>query len=99
MKILISTTMIFVCLVLGIAAQRSTEMSGRVTNRDGSAASGVVLTIGNYSVTTDREGNYKMTFLRPGVNTVAVSPPRKPTRTLKVTISPTPMRKDFLIDW
>jgi hypothetical protein len=98
MKIFLSATMIFVCLVLCMA-QNSTEMYGRVTYRDGSAASGVVLTIGNYSVTSDKNGEYRMTFLKPGVNTVAVSPPRKATRTFKVTISPTAMRKDFPIDW
>jgi hypothetical protein len=97
MKILLSST-IFVCLVLSMA-QNSTEMYGRVTYANGAAASGVVLTIGNYSVTSDQDGNYKMTFLRPGTNTVTVSPPSKATKAFRVTISPTPMRRDFPIDW
>ena len=97
MKILLSTT-ICVCLVLCMA-QNSTEMYGRVTYGDGSAASGVVLTIGNYSVTSDQDGNYKMTFLRPGANTVTVSPPNKAARAFRVTISPTPMRRDFPVNW
>lgn len=98
MKIFLSAAMICVCLVL-CTAQNSTEMYGRVTYSDGSAASGVVLTIGNYSVTSDQSGNYKMSFLRPGVNVVTVSPPRKATKTFKVTISPTRMLRNFPIDW
>ena len=98
MKIFFSTTIILVCLML-YSMHISTEMYGRVTYRDGSAASGVVLTIGNYSVTTDANGDYKMAFLRPGVTLVAVSPPRKITKTFRVNIAPTPMRRDFPIDW
>lgn len=99
MKIFLSTTMIFLCLVLS-TAQNSTEMYGRVTYKsNGAAASGVVLTIGNYSVTTDNDGRYRMTFLKPGPATVGVTPPRRATRTFRVNISSAPTEMNFPIDW
>ena len=98
MKAILGITLILVCLVVA-AAQRPSEMFGWVKDKNNSPVKGVVVSIGNFSVATDANGYYKMTFLKPGVKVVSLTPPGKVTRSYKVTIGPNPKRQDFVIDW
>ncbi len=98
MKVVLCTTVIFVCVVLAMA-QKSSELNGHVWYSNKSPAEGVILTIGNYSVTTDKDGYYKITFLKPGLCRVLIKPPDKATRSFKVMIGSTPTQKDFVVNW
>jgi hypothetical protein len=98
MKTTLSITLILVCLVAA-AAQRPTVLYGRITNRDNSPARGVVVGLGNLNVTTDNDGNYRLTFVRPGTNVVSLTPSAKATRSFRVEVASTPTQKDFRIDW
>jgi hypothetical protein len=76
----------------------NSELSGYV--RYGSSpAKGVVLSIGNFSVTSDGNGYYKLGYLRPGVKTVWVTPPGKQARSFSVQVGAGPTQKDFVVDW
>lgn len=99
MKTALCVTLIFVCLVVAAAAQRPTELFGYIKNGDNSPAKGVVVSVGNFSVTTDNNGYYKLTYVKPGTNVVSLTPPRKPSRSFRVPIGPTPTQKDFKVDW
>ena len=89
---------ILVCVML-VMAQQASELNGYVTYPNKSPVPGVVLTMGNYSVVTDKNGYYRMTFLKPGVRTISISPPGKATRSRPVKILPTPTRLDIQVDW
>lgn len=90
---------ICVCIVLA-AAQQQSELSGHVYyKKNNSPAKGVIVTIGNYSVVTDRGGYYKLTFLKPGSQLVSVKFPGRSTRSFRVMIGSKPTSKDFVIDW
>lgn len=98
MKSALSVTLIFVCLVAA-AAQRPTELSGHIRNSDNSPARGVVVSVGNLNVTTDKDGYYVLTFVKPGTNVVSLTPSAKATRSFRVEVGSTPTQKDFTIDW
>ncbi len=98
MKTILCITLIFVCLVAA-AAQRPTVLYGHITNRDNSPARGVVVGLGNLNVTTDSDGNYRLTFVKPGTNIVSLTPSAKATRSYRVEVASTPTQKDFRIDW
>jgi hypothetical protein len=98
MKFAISFTLVLV-LVTVTLAQRSSELSGYVRYSDNSPARGVILSIGNFSVATDANGFYKMSYLAPGVKAVAVTPPKKITRTFRVVVNNNPTQRDFKVDW
>jgi len=98
MKMISGASVILLCIVLAIG-QKSTELYGHIKYTNGTAASGVGVSIGNYSVTTDKDGYYKMGFLKPGVTTVWITPPYKKTRSFRVVIGRTPTQKDFMINW
>lgn len=80
-------------------AQPDTALSGYVRYKNNSAARGVVLSVGNFNVTTDANGYYKMGYLKPGTKVVLVTPPGKQTRSFTVQVGATPTQKDFFVDW
>lgn len=98
MKAALCAIVILVCFLVAMAQQTS-ELYGWVKNPNQSPAQGVVLTMGNYSVATDRNGYYKIPFLRPGARTISIAPPGKATRSKSVKIEATPTRFDVKIDW
>lgn len=100
MKAALCSAVILACVAL-VMAGKSTELYGHVYYSDKTPAPGVVLSIGNYSVTSEQDGSYRMTFLRPGSQVVLVKPPGKDkvTRPFRVTIKSEPTLKDFLINW
>lgn len=97
MKAALCAIAIMVCVMLAMAQQTS-ELYGWVTYNK-SPVPGVVLTMGNYSVATDKNGYYKIPFLKPGRRTISIAPPGKATRSKTVTIESTPTRFDVPIDW
>lgn len=98
MKAALCSAVILACVAL-VMAGKSTELYGHVYYSDKTPARGVVLSIGNYSVTSEKDGSYRMTFLRPGSQVVLVKPPGKATRPFRVTIGSEPTLRDFLINW
>ncbi|SRR6266498_3022208 len=98
MKAAICTTIISICFVVAMA-QGWSELSGHVKYGNNSPAAGVVVSIGNNSVSTDANGYYKLSPLRPGPKVVSLTPPGKATRDFPVTIGSTPTSRDFVIDW
>jgi len=98
MKTILSITLVLVFLVAA-AAQSNSELYGYVRYRDNSPAKGTVVSIGNFSVTTDANGYYKMTYLNPGLKIVSITPPGKPTRSFRVRIGSNPKQQDFIVDW
>lgn len=86
-------------LVAAAAAQPDTALSGYVRYSNRTAAKGVVLSVGNFSVTTDANGYYKMGYLRPGAKVVSITPPGKQTKSFPVQVGAAPTQKDFTIDW
>jgi hypothetical protein len=74
-------------------------LSGYVRYGNSSAAKGVVLSIGNFSVTSDGGGYYQIGYLRPGVKTVWVTPPGRQARSFSVQVGARPTQKDFVVDW
>jgi hypothetical protein len=98
MKAVLCAIAILVCFLVAMAQQTS-ELYGWVKNPNQSPAAGVVLTMGNYSVATDRNGYYKIPFLRPGPRTISIAPPGKATRSRPVKIEAQPTRFDVKIDW
>lgn len=98
MKAVLCSAVIFASVALAVAGKPS-ELSGHVYYINKTPAEGVVLSIGNYSVTTNKDGYYRMTFLRPGSQEVLITPPNKATRSFTVTVESEPTFKDFWIDW
>jgi len=98
MKAVLCAVVILVCVLVAMAQQTS-ELYGWVKYTNQSPAQGVVLTLGNYSVATDRNGYYKIPFLRPGTRAISIAPPGKATRSRPVKIEATPTRFDVQIDW
>lgn len=89
---------ILVCVMLAMAQQTS-ELYGWVKYSNQSPAQGVVLTMGNYSVATDKDGYYKIPFIKPGWRTISIAPPGKATRSKSVKVETKPTRFDVPIDW
>jgi hypothetical protein len=85
--------------VMLVMAQETSELYGNVTDANQSPAQGVVLTMGNYSVATDKNGDYRIPFLKPGWRTISITPPGKATRSKPVKIETNPTRFDVKIDW
>ncbi|PYS32805.1 MAG: hypothetical protein DMF75_11045 [Acidobacteria bacterium] len=98
MKVVLSFSLILVLVVAG-AAQRASELSGYLLYKDKSPAKGVVVSIGNFNVVTDANGYYKVTYLKPGLKVVSITPPNKATRSFKVMIGTKPTQKDFVVNW
>ncbi len=98
MKLALSLMLVLV-LVIAALAQSSSELSGYVRYGDNSPVNGAVLSIGNFNVATDGNGYYKISYLRPGVKVVAVSPPNKDTRTFRVVVNDSPTQQNFKVDW
>ena len=98
MKVVLSFSLILVLVVAG-AAQRASELSGYLLYKDRSPAKGVVVSIGNFNVVTDANGYYKVTYLKPGLKVVSITPPNKATRSFKVMIGTKPTQKDFVVNW
>ena len=98
MKVVLSFSLILVLVVAG-AAQRASELSGYLLYKDKSPAKGVVVSIGNFNVVTDANGYYKVTYLKPGLKVVSITPPDKATRSFKVMIGTKPTQKDFVVNW
>src|SRR5262245_48890416 len=99
MKTVLSITVILILLAATTASQRDSELSGFVRYQNNTAARGVVLSIGNFNVTTDVNGYYKMGYVKPGVKTVWVTPPGKQARSFQVQIDANPTRRDFTVNW
>jgi hypothetical protein len=98
MKTTLCITLMLVCLVAA-AAQRPTDLYGHIRNKDNSPARGVVVSVGNLNVTSDNNGNYRLTFVKPGTNVVSLTPAAKASRSFRVEVATTPTQKDFTIDW
>ena len=98
MKVVLSFSLILVLVVAG-AAQRASELSGYLLYKDKSPAKGVVVSIGNFYVVTDANGYYKVTYLKPGLKVVSITPPDKATRSFKVMNGTKPTQKDFVVNW
>jgi len=98
MKFALSFSLIMV-LVIAAFAQNATELSGYVRNRDNSPVHGAIVTIGNFNVSTNERGYYRVASLRPGMKVVSVSPPNKETHTFRVMVNNTPTQHDFSVDW
>lgn len=98
MKAVLTISLILVFLVPAFA-QRDSELYGYVRYANNSAARGVIVSIGNFSVATDANGYYKMGYLRPGLKVVLITPPGKETRSFKVLVGSSPTQRDFIVDW
>ncbi len=91
--------LITVCLVVAIAQERPSEISGYITNQNNSPVKGVVVSIGSISVASTADGYYRMAGVRPGSRVVTISPPGKPARAFRVSVGSNPTRQDFRVDW
>jgi hypothetical protein len=80
-------------------AQGGSELSGHVQYGNGAAAKGVVLSIGNFSVTSDGSGYYKIGYLNPGMKTVWVTPPGKQAKSFQVQVGASGTQRNFVVDW
>jgi hypothetical protein len=89
---------LFCAISLQVVAQVS-QLAGSVRWQNGGPAQDVTLTIGTYSVVTDRSGAYRFRFLQPGTYSVAVTPPGKPTKSFKVQVGARATKQDFTITW
>ena len=98
MKIVL-TISLMLALAVPSFAQRDTELYGYMRYSNRSAARGVVVTIGNFSVASDDKGFYKISYLRRGVKEVLVTPPGKHTRSFRVIVGDRATQRDFTIDW
>jgi hypothetical protein len=99
MKTTLCVSLILISLVVAVAQERPTEMSGYITNANKVAVKGVVVSVGSFSVATDANGYYKIAYLRPGSRIVSLSPSGKVTRSRRVALQPGANRQDFTIDW
>jgi hypothetical protein len=98
MKIVLTLSLTLLLMVSAFA-QRDTELYGYIRYNNQSAARGVVVSIGNFSVATDQNGFYKIGYLRPGVKEVFITPPGKQTRSFRVVVGNNATHRDFTIDW
>jgi hypothetical protein len=87
------------CFICAAATAQVSQLIGSVRWQNGGPAQGVTVSIGAYSVVTDRSGSYRFGFLRPGAYEVAISPPGKATKSFKVQIAAGATRRDFTIAW
>ena len=100
MKAVLSISLILILVAAAAAtAPADTALSGYVRYQNNSAAKGVVVSIGNFSVTTDANGYYRIDYLRPGVKTVLVTPTGRQTRSFQVQVGASPTQRDFRVDW
>ena len=90
---------LLLCVVILQAAAQVSQLMGSVRWQNGAPAQGVALTIGAYTVVTDKSGSYSFGYLRPGTFSVAVSPPGKPTKSFKVQVAAGATHQDFTIAW
>jgi hypothetical protein len=82
----ITLVVVLLCAIsLQVVAQVN-QLAGSVRWQNGVPAQGVALTIGAYTLVTDRSGAYSFKFLRPGTYSVAVSPSGKPAKSFKVQV-------------
>lgn len=84
---------------MALTTAEAAKLAGRVTWSDGSPAVGVTLTMGSYSVTSNRNGEYTFSFLATGRQVVSVSPPGKRTYSFVVEIAGDNIYKNFVITW
>jgi hypothetical protein len=90
---------VLLCVICAPATAQVSQLTGSVRWQTGGRAQGVTVSIGAYSVVTDRSGGYSFRFLRPGTYVVAISPPGKPTKSFKVQLAAGATRRDFTIAW
>jgi len=90
---------VLLCIICAPAIAQVSQLTGSVRWQNGGPAQGVTVSIGAYSVVTDRSGSYRFGFLRPGTYAVAISPPGKPTKSFKVQVAAGATRRDFTIAW
>jgi hypothetical protein len=90
---------ILLCAICLAAAAQVSQLTGSVRWPDGKPAQGVALTIGAYTVVTDKIGSYRFAYLRPGTFVVQISPPGKPTKSFKIQVTAGATHKDFTIAW
>ncbi len=78
---------ILICLISVISfAEVSYELEGWVKYQNKESASGVTMSIGNDYITTDKNGYYRFTFLRPGEHVIFIGHPERTLQTVKVII-------------
>jgi len=99
MKVTLSIFLTIVFLVVAMAQERPSELSGYLKNPNKLPAKGVVVSVGNFSVASNADGYYRITGVRPGWRIVSLAPPGKATKSFRVLVNSTPTRKDFPIDW
>lgn len=90
---------LLLCAICWPATDQASQLTGSVRWQNGAPAQGVALTIGAYTVVTDKSGSYRFGYLRPGTYSVAVSPPGKPTKSFKVQVAAGSTHRDFTIAW
>ena len=96
---IISLLLILVA-VAAAAVQPDSALSGYVRNKgNNSPVKGVVVSVGNFNVTTDANGFYRLGYLKPGTKIVLVTPPGRQTRSFTVQVGANPTQKDFFVDW
>jgi len=98
MKFALSFTLVLV-LVMAALAQNATELSGYVRYSNNTPVSGAIVTIGNFNVSTNDRGYYRVGSLRPGTKVVSISPPNKETRSFPVVVNSAPTQRDFVVNW
>lgn len=100
MKIVLSISLTLILILVAAAApQRDSQLSGYVRYNNRTAAKGVVLSVGSFSVTTDVNGYYRIGYLKPGAKMVSITPPGKPTKSFPVQVGANPTQRDFNVDW
>ncbi len=97
-EVRINFTLVLI-LVIAALGQSSSELSGYVRYGNNSPVSGAILSIGNFSVATDKNGYYRISYLTPGPKTVAVTPPNRETRRFPVVVNSGATQRDFKVDW
>jgi hypothetical protein len=84
---------------VAVDAQESTQLFGYVKRENNIPVQGATISIGGYSVSTNKDGYYKFDFLKPGPQVISISVQGKPTRYIRMKITNTPTQKDFFVDW
>lgn len=98
MKAMVLASLICVGALMAIA-QQPTELRGQVKYKNNTPAARVVISISGFNVVTDANGYYKIGFLRPGLQTVRITPPGKSSRFHRVKIQPTATEYNVKINW